>query len=90
MNWGVVAICMGHANPRWARCLTKNPLFGSKSMILAKHASKNVRKTVKNVPKTARFGSIPVEKSAEKFIDGTRPSMMENAIEPRMVFDSEA
>jgi hypothetical protein len=78
---------MGHANPRWSRCWAKNPFFGSKSRILAKHASKNVRKTVENVPKTARFGWISVEKSAEKFIDGTRPDMMGNAIEPRMGTD---
>jgi len=75
------------ANPRWGRCLAKNPLFDSKLRILAKHAAKNVRKTVKNVPKTARFGWISVEKCAEKFIDGTRPDMMGNAIEPRMVSD---
>ena len=80
----------GRANPRSGHREAKNPLFDSKSRILAKHASKNVRKTVKNVPKTARFGWISVEKNAEKFIDGTRPDMMGNAIEPRMVFDSEA
>ena len=67
--------------------MSKNPFFGQKTKVLTKHASKNVQKKVKNVPKTARFGWISVEKSAEKFIDGTRPDMMENAIEPRMVTD---
>ena len=61
---------LGRANSRSGRCLAKNPLFDSKSRILAKHASKNVRKTVKNVPKTARFGSISVEKNAEKLTPG--------------------
>ena len=87
MSAGSLATRMGRANPPSGRCLTKNPLFDSKSRILAKHASKNVRKKVKNVPKTARFGWISVEKSAEKFIDGTRPDMMGNAIEPRMGTD---
>jgi len=87
---GVFGITNGTANLRPGLCLAKNPLFDSKSRISAKHASKNVRKTVENVPKTSRFGWNSVEKNAEKFIDGTRPDMMENAIEPRMVFDSEA
>jgi hypothetical protein len=66
MSAGSSASRTGRANSRPGRCLTKNPLFGSKSRILAKHAAKNVRKTVKKVVKTARFGWIPVKKNAEK------------------------
>jgi hypothetical protein len=51
--------------------------------MLTKHAAKNVRKTVENVAKTARFGWMSVEKIAKKFIDGTQIPGRNAAAMPR-------
>jgi len=51
-----------------------------------------VEKRAENGRKCTENGAIWFDfgrKEREK-VDGTRPDMMENAIEPRMVFDSEA
>ena len=72
-----------------------DPLLGEKPVFWLKIEDSGqtcVEKRAENGRKCTENGAIWFDfgRKAREKVDGTRPDMMENAIEPRMVFDSEA